>query len=80
MPTKKEPTFEKALERLDEIVALLESADAPLDKALSLFEEGVKLVKLCNEKLDSADATVKQLVSIDGELVEQDFLGDEDEN
>ena len=50
MPTKKEPTFEKALERLDEIVALLESADAPLDKALSIFEEGVNLVNICNEK------------------------------
>ena len=80
MSTKKELTFEKALERLDEIVSLLETGDAPLDKSLALFEEGVKLVRLCNEKLDAADSIIKQLVCIDGELVEQDFPGESDEN
>ena len=80
MSNKKELTFEKALERLDEIVTLLETGDAPLDKSLSLFEEGVRLVKLCNEKLDIADKTIKQLVCVDGEFVEQDFSGEEDGN
>ena len=50
--SKKEITFENAMERLEEIVNLLESGDSPLDKSLSLFEEGVKLVKLCNEKIE----------------------------
>lgn len=81
MPAKKEITFENALERLEEIVDMLESGDAPLDKSLSLFEEGVKLVKLCNEKLECAEASVKQLINIDGEFVEKSFLKEEnDEN
>ncbi len=76
MPAKKEITFENALERLEKIVSALENGEAPLDTALSLFEEGVKLVKLCNEKLECAEQAVKQLVNADGELVERDFLED----
>lgn len=81
MATKKELTLEKALENLENIVSSLESGDQSLDKALALFEEGVKLVKLCSEKLDSADEKVKQLIDCNGELVETDFTGgDDDEN
>lgn len=70
---KKEISFEKAMERLEEIVNSLESGESPLDKSLSLFEEGVKLVKLCNEKLEKAEESVKKLINVDGELVEADF-------
>ena len=70
---KKEMSFEKAMERLEEIVNSLESGESPLDKSLSLFEEGVKLVKLCNEKLEKAEESVKKLINVDGELVETDF-------
>ena len=70
---KKELTFEKAMDRLEEIVSLLESGDSPLDESLSLFEEGVKLVKLCNSQLEKAESSVKMLINQDGELVEKDF-------
>lgn len=73
MPAKKEITFEQALERLENIVASLENGDAPLDESLTLFEEGVKLVKLCNNKLENAEEAVKQLVNVDGEFVEKKF-------
>ena len=73
MPAKKEVTFENALERLENIVASLESGEAPLDESLALFEEGVKLVKLCNNKLEGAEKAVKQLVNVDGEFVEKNF-------
>ena len=73
MPAKKEVTFENALERLENIVASLESGEAPLDESLALFEEGVKLVKLCNNKLEGAEKVVKQLVNVDGEFVEKSF-------
>lgn len=73
MATKKEITFEKALERLEQIVASLESGESELDKSLTLFEEGVKLVKLCNEKLDNAESVVKKLVNCDGEFIETNF-------
>ena len=75
---KKELTFEKAMDRLEEIVTLLESGDSPLDKSLSLFEEGVKLVKLCNSQLEKAESSVKILINQDGEIVEKNFdIGEE---
>jgi exodeoxyribonuclease VII small subunit len=71
---KKEPTFEEALARLEEIVRALDGGDAPLDKSLALFEEGVALVKLCSGKLDSVEQRVKILVrGEDGKATEQDF-------
>jgi len=64
MPEKKkyEKTFEEAIARLEEIVRLLESGNTPLDKSLSLFEEGTALVKQCNDQLDSAEQKIKKLV------------------
>lgn len=48
-------TFESAMVRLEEIVRLLESGNAPLDDSLKLFEEGVALVRLCSDKLENAE-------------------------
>lgn len=75
MASKKDDiTFEKALVRLEEILKVLESGTAPLDESLGLFEEGVKLIKLCNNKLDNAEQKIKILVkNQDGEYDEQDF-------
>lgn len=76
---KKEISFEEALERLNEIVKALEHSDAPLDDSLKLFEEGVALVKQCNDQIDQAEAKIKQLVrSSDGTLEEQDFVATDD--
>jgi len=67
-------TFEAAMIRLEEIVRTLESGNAPLDQSLSLFEEGVALVKLCNRKLDTAEQKVKLLVrGEDGGMTETDM-------
>lgn len=68
---KKEMSFEGAMGRLEEIVSALEKGDAPLDRSLELFEEGVKLVKLCSAKLEDAEQKVKILTC--GE--ESDFTG-----
>lgn len=69
-----EMSFEAAIVRLEEIVRTLESGNAPLDVSLSLFEEGVALVKLCNRRLDTAEQKVKLLVrNEDGEMVETDL-------
>ena len=54
-------SFEEALARLEELVHALESGDATLDDSLSLFEEGVKLVKFCQSALDGAEQKVKLL-------------------
>ena len=58
---KTELTFEEALGQLEKIVNSLESGSAPLDDSLALYEEAVKLVKFCNEKLDKAEQKVKIL-------------------
>ncbi|MBQ8578414.1 MAG: exodeoxyribonuclease VII small subunit [Clostridia bacterium] len=72
---KKEPkTFEAAIARLGEIVTALEDGTAPLDASLALYEEGVSLVRFCNEKLDAAEMQIKVLTrSADGEITEKDF-------
>lgn len=62
------------MERLDEIVRLLEDGKAPLDKSLALFEEGVNLVSVCKKRLDGAEQKVKQLTENgNGEDDEKDF-------
>lgn len=69
-------SFETALMRLEEIVKALESGNAPLDMSLVMFEEGVSLVKHCNQKLDNAEQRIKILVmKQDGSYDEQDFRG-----
>lgn len=69
-------TFEQALARLEEIVRMLESGSAPLDKSLEYFEEGVRLVKMCNVQLDNVEQRIKILSKTDsGEMAESDFVG-----
>lgn len=74
MEQNNDMTFEAALARLEEIVRALDGGAAPLDESLALFEEGVKLVKLCSGKLDAAEQKVKVLVrGEDGNMEERDF-------
>ncbi|HHT67726.1 MAG TPA: exodeoxyribonuclease VII small subunit [Firmicutes bacterium] len=59
--------FEEALARLEEIVRSLEQGEAALDEALFLFEEGVKLARFCNTKLDEAEAKIEIMLE-DGKI------------
>lgn len=71
---KETMTFEAALKRLEEIVRLLEEGNAPLSDSLSVFEEGIKLVKFCNCQLDGAEQRVKLLLeNPDGTVKAEDF-------
>ncbi|MCL1835517.1 MAG: exodeoxyribonuclease VII small subunit [Oscillospiraceae bacterium] len=54
-------TFETAAARVEEIVRSLERGDAPLDAALSLFEEGAKLIGVCGKMLDEAEQKLVML-------------------
>lgn len=70
----RELTFENAMARLEEIVASLEGGDFTLDKSLALFEEGIKLVRTCNDYLEKAESSVKKLINQDGEFIEKEFM------
>ena len=70
----KELSFEQSMQRLDEIVKLLEKGDAPLDNLLSLFEEGTALIRSCGRQLDEAEQKVVRLrKSADGTPEELPF-------
>ena len=58
MPKEK---FEDALNKLEKIVSELEEGDIPLEESLKLFEEGIRLSRLCNQKLDEAEKKVEIL-------------------
>ncbi len=60
-PKKPELTFEAALERLNEIVAELESESVSLDRSLELFAEGKQLTGFCQSQLAEAEEKVKTL-------------------
>ncbi len=54
--------FEECLQRLEQIVDELEKGDLPLEKALALFEEGMKLSQSCRGELEAAEGRVELLV------------------
>lgn len=65
--------FETALERLTEISEKLEDGEATLDESIALYTDGMKLAKLCQEKLNLAEEKIKILVEKGGALVEENF-------
>ena len=58
-------TFEKAMARLDQIVAALESGKASLDDSLKLFEEGTKLTAYCSRLLKEAEQKIVKLTDVE---------------
>jgi exodeoxyribonuclease VII small subunit len=58
-------SFEESIRRLGEIVEALENGELPLEDSLRLFEEGVKLARASQAKLDGAEKRVEELLSVD---------------
>ena len=58
MQQDEQPTFEDAIERLEDIVASMEEGDTPLAQLVDQFEEGTKLAKACNERLKEAESRI----------------------
>lgn len=61
MPAKKKLSFEQAMDRLNEIVSLLENGDTTLADSMKLFEEGAKLSAQCYEELEQAEQKITLL-------------------
>ncbi len=53
--------FEEALQKLETLVEAMESGDLPLETLLTRYEEGVKLTKICQDKLAEAELRIQQL-------------------
>jgi exodeoxyribonuclease VII small subunit len=76
MPKEK---FEDALSKLEKIVSQLEKGDISLEESLKLFEEGIRLTRLCNQKLDEAEKRVEILLKgADGTFKTQTFVSSAD--
>jgi len=60
-PAKASVPFEEALKKLETIVDAMESGDLPLENLLTRYEDGMKLAKVCQEKLAEAELKIQQL-------------------
>lgn len=66
-------SFENKMKQLEDVVTGLEKGDLELEKAIEMFENGIKLSKECNKKLDDAEKKINILVDKDGKLEEETF-------
>lgn len=82
MTPAKEPEFEVAMRRLGEIVEHLEQRQLPLEESLRLFEEGIKLARVTQSRLDAAEKRLDELLSIgpDGAPVTRPLLAASDDD
>jgi exodeoxyribonuclease VII small subunit len=69
-----EMKLEKAMKRLEDIVEDLEKGELDIDKSLEIFEEGIKMSRLCSKKLNEAEAKIEKLTKDQkGDLVTELF-------
>ncbi|MSQ27208.1 MAG: exodeoxyribonuclease VII small subunit [Dehalococcoidia bacterium] len=60
---KREPSFEEAYTALEDVVRRLESGGLPLDQSITLFEEGMRLARICGRQLDVAELRIVQITA-----------------
>ena len=63
MAAAKSNEFEKAFGELEQIVKRLESEELPLDESLELFEKGIRLSRLCNQKLEEVEKKIELILA-----------------
>ena len=85
-------SFEKTVDRLEEVVRLLEKGDAPLEQSMELFREGAALIGACEKMLDEAEqivsnvdigesnSKVEMIFDVDEDLTEMLFDTDDEDN
>ncbi|MFD0586809.1 exodeoxyribonuclease VII small subunit [Paenibacillus sp. GCM10027627] len=69
-----ELSFEQAMEKLESIVAKLENGDVPLETAIDLFQEGMKLSQLCGGKLEQVEAKIELLMETENGFQKKTFV------
>jgi exodeoxyribonuclease VII small subunit len=76
MPEEAPLSFETGLQQLEAIVKEMESGELPLERALELFERGMKLSETCRKQLGDAETRVEVLMRRAGEMQAQPFRSD----
>jgi exodeoxyribonuclease VII small subunit len=71
---KPQAAFELSLERLETLVDSMESGEATLEQSLEWFEEGMTLIKSCQDQLKHAEQKVQELIkNSEGEIIQRNF-------
>ena len=73
MSKEKENNFESNLKKLEVIVDKLESGDIGLEESVKLYEEGMKIKKICDKKLKDIEMQIKKIKIEDNQVVKEDF-------
>ena len=71
-------SFEEALDRLEVIVDRMEAGEIPLEIAIDMFQEGMRLANRCNIKLENIETRIDTLLEKDGEFIKKPFILEED--
>lgn len=72
-------SFEAAIEKLETIVTRLENGDVPLEEAIELFQEGMRLSQYCSQKLEQVERKIEMLVEDTDGLTRQPFAPQSEE-
>jgi len=73
MSKDKENSFEKNLQKLEIIVEKLESGEIGLEESVQLYEEGMKIKKICDKKLKDIEMQIKKIKIEDSKITKEDF-------
>ena len=73
MSKEKENNFESNLKKLELIVDKLESGDIGLEESVKLYEEGMKIKKICDKKLKDIEMQIKKIKIEDNKILKEDL-------
>ena len=73
MSKDKENSFEKNLQKLEIIVEKLESGEIGLEESVELYEEGMKIKKICDKKLKDIEMQIKKIKIEDNKIIKEDL-------
>ena len=68
-----ELNFEDSLMRLEQIAELLENENTPLEESISLFEEGIALKEICDQKLKKAKLKIEKIIKSKNTITTEEF-------
>ena len=73
MSKEKDNNFEANLKKLEVIVGKLESGEIGLEESVKLYEEGMRIKKLCDKKLKDIDMQIKKIKIEDNKIIKEDL-------